>query len=101
MCKHCAEGNMSDVKRLIMQGVDFEDADYDGRTPLHLASSEGQLEVIEYLVDAGLKNINPIDRYGNTPYDDAVRGNFDDITLFLKQHGGLARGTNSKKNKGK
>ena len=71
-----------------MQGIDFEDADYDGRTPIHLAASEGQLEVIEYLLEAGLKQINPVDRYANTPLDDAKRGGFEAVANFLKANGG-------------
>ena len=80
--KYCATGDLDDIKRLIMQGVDFELGDYDGRTPLHLAASEGHIEIVEYLIDAGLTNINPIDRWGNTPYDDAVRGGYENLAKY-------------------
>ena len=32
--------------------VDMELADYDGRTALHLAAAEGQLHVVQFLVES-------------------------------------------------
>ena len=71
-----------------MNGVKVDLKDYDGRTPIHLAASEGHLEVIEYLCLSGLRNINPIDKWNNTPLDDAIRGNFGTILCHLgpKKH---------------
>jgi len=51
---------------------------------LHLAASEGHLDVVKILIFSGLQNINPFDRYGFTPYDDAVRGNFYEVAQLLK-----------------
>jgi ankyrin repeat protein len=34
-------GKVDAVKRLIFIGKDIEESDYDGRTPLHIAASEG------------------------------------------------------------
>ena len=46
----------------------------DGRTPLHLASANGHLDVLKYLIQyVEIKDINPLDRWGGTPYDDALR----------------------------
>ena len=66
-----------------MHGVKLDVKDYDGRSPIHLAASEGHLEVIEYLCLSGLKKISPIDRWNNTPLDDAERGNFESVVAFL------------------
>jgi glutaminase len=44
--------------------------DYDKRTPIHLASAAGNLEIVKYLVKSGV-NISPRDRWGATPLNDA------------------------------
>ena len=44
-----------------------------GITPLHLAASNGQLEVCE-LILKNIKETNPIDDSGMSGYDDAVVG---------------------------
>ena len=36
--------------RLHVIGVDLNQGDYDSRTPIHLASSGGNQDVVEYLV---------------------------------------------------
>ena len=48
------------------------DFDHNGRTPLHLACSEGRLEAVEYLINSGA-DIDVIDSKGNDPLKDAVR----------------------------
>ena len=48
-------------------------ADYDGRTPLHLACAEGHAAVVRYLVvDVGV-DAQCKDRWGNTPHHEASK----------------------------
>ena len=47
--------------------------DYDLRTALHLAASEGNLDAVAFLVDEAGADPSPIDRWGGTPLDDARR----------------------------
>jgi ankyrin repeat protein len=46
------------------------EGDYDKRTPLHLAASGGQLQIIKFLLKQGVQK-NPKDRWGATPLNDA------------------------------
>ena len=61
--------------------------DYDGRTALHIASSEGNLGIVKYLIEQGV-DPNPVDRWGGSPIDDAVRHKKSDVAEFLRRRGG-------------
>ena len=56
--------------------------DYDKRTPIHLASAAGNLEIVKYLVKSGV-NVSPRDRWGATPLNDAKD---PDVIKFLLAH---------------
>ncbi|CAB9515120.1 Adenylate kinase [Seminavis robusta] len=60
--------------------------DYDRRTPLHIAASEGHLEICQFLVEKGAR-INRSDRWGGSPLDDSHRQRHGDVIKFLKEHG--------------
>ena len=60
--------------------------DYDRRTPLHLAAAEGCFSVVEWLLSAGAP-ANPIDRFGRTPLEDAVRGDHGEVVRLLVSKG--------------
>lgn len=72
-------------------GANIGQGDYDSRTALHLAVCENQLSIIEYLL-LTVKDIdvNPLDRLGNTPLDDAVREGRGVIRDMLKEYGGVS-----------
>lgn len=59
-------GDVDELKRLVARGHDLDIADYDGRTPLHLAAAENQGEAVEYLLSQGVST-DPRDRWGDTP----------------------------------
>ncbi len=50
------------LKNMIASGADINAPDYDKRTPLHLAASEGKLNAVKFLIEHGV-NPNPVDRY--------------------------------------
>lgn len=66
--------------------------DYDNRTCLHLAASVGSVSVVDLLLKVPGIELNPVDRFGGTPLDDAYRhGNRLCITVL--QLVGAKRGT--------
>ena len=87
LCWAAAQGDLHEMQRLVASGVHLEAADYDRRTGLHLAASEGQLAVVKFLV-AKKVNVNPKDRWGGTPLADAKRHNHKNVIAFLESHGG-------------
>ncbi|KAK7084025.1 hypothetical protein SK128_003480 [Halocaridina rubra] len=66
-----AAGDLSALRRHSLSGTDMEAKDYDGRTALHVASSEGHYTIVEYLLKNCQVNPLPKDRWDRTPLDDA------------------------------
>ena len=62
-------GDLNSIIVLESKGLDLNKFDYDGRTALHLACSEGHLDIVEYLIKKGV-NTEIIDRWNNKPIDD-------------------------------
>eukprot|EP00535_Pseudo-nitzschia_heimii_P008861 CAMPEP_0197187660 /NCGR_PEP_ID=MMETSP1423-20130617/16286_1 /TAXON_ID=476441 /ORGANISM="Pseudo-nitzschia heimii, Strain UNC1101" /LENGTH=604 /DNA_ID=CAMNT_0042639297 /DNA_START=8 /DNA_END=1819 /DNA_ORIENTATION=- len=61
--------------------VDFRD--YDRRTAMHVAASEGHLEIVKFLVRRGAR-INRSDRWGGSPLDDASRHRNKEVIQYLR-----------------
>lgn len=89
-----ARGDLPAIRRLLVKNphhVNFRD--YDRRTALHIASSEGHLSVVQFFVDKGAK-INRSDRWGGSPLDDAHRHQQSDIVKFLRAKGATTGSVN-------
>jgi glutaminase len=86
----CASlGDISALKRLRLKSVNADICDYDRRTPLHLAASYGHLNVVQYLCASGIvKDVNPLDRWGGTPWNDAMVEGFVEVVRYLETLGG-------------
>ena len=73
MCDAASRGDVAALQAIASAGGDVNIGDYDRRTAIHLASSEGLLKVVEFLVDKLGAAHSPKDRWSNTPLDDALR----------------------------
>lgn len=59
-CLAARAGNVTKLEIIRMStGFDFKAADYDKRTPLHVASAYGQIEVVKYLIEQANVPLNP------------------------------------------
>tara|TARA_B110000967_G_C18885935_1_gene563979 strand:+ start:892 stop:2139 length:1248 start_codon:yes stop_codon:yes gene_type:complete len=79
----CCDGNMEEIK-LIIEKINVNFCDYDKRTPLHLASTEGHIEIVKLLLQHGAKVTN--DRWGHSPIDeinDKMGENYENIKQLL------------------
>ena len=63
------------MKSLIASNADPANADYDQRTPLHLAAAAGHLHVVSTLVRHHDIDLDASDIHDNTPLADAIRHN--------------------------
>ncbi|GMR31778.1 hypothetical protein PMAYCL1PPCAC_01973 [Pristionchus mayeri] len=66
-------GDISAIKRYLLLGLDVHARDYDDRTVLHVAACEGDHNVLEYILSKWNENPLPVDRFGQSPLDDAER----------------------------
>ena len=63
LCWAASQGDLMEIRRLVANEVDLNEADYDGRTCIHLAASEGHDDVIRFLI-AKKVDLTPKDRWG-------------------------------------
>ncbi|XP_042518763.1 potassium channel SKOR-like isoform X1 [Macadamia integrifolia] len=79
-------GDLNQLKSLIDAGADPNKTDYDGRSPLHLASSRGYEDIIFFLIQKGV-DINNSDKFGNTPLLEAIKNGHDRVASLLVKKG--------------
>lgn len=65
-------GDLKSVKNLIALGVSLDTSDYDGRTPLLIASSEGYYDIVIHLLGKGAQ-ISQLDARGFDARSEAMR----------------------------
>lgn len=82
LCKAAAAGDTATLATLEGQGYDLDVSDYDGRTAIHLAASEGHTDTVKWLLDHGAKATH-FDRFGGSPLTDAERENHLETAKLL------------------
>lgn len=87
-CAAAAEGKLENLKQIVEQSrtTSIDESDYDQRTPLHLAASEGHKSIVLWLIENGA-SVSVRDRFGNTPMHDAMRHHHDQVVGILREAG--------------
>ncbi|KAE9462144.1 hypothetical protein C3L33_05936, partial [Rhododendron williamsianum] len=60
-------GDIEDVISLASSGVFLDSKDSQGRTALHMASANGHLDIVDYLITNGVQDVNAPNVEKNTP----------------------------------
>jgi hypothetical protein len=98
LLQQAALGNKTEMEKILMIKPDYVNfRDYDRRTALHVAASEGHLEICEFLIMTGAK-INRSDRWGGSALDDAHRHRHQEVVQFLRDHGATTGSANQTTN---
>ncbi|GAV57106.1 Pkinase_Tyr domain-containing protein/Ank_2 domain-containing protein [Cephalotus follicularis] len=91
---HAHQKDAASVRKLLEEDPSLVHArDYDNRTPLHVASLHGWIDVANCLIDYGA-DVNAQDRWRNTPLADAEGAKKHSMIELLKSYGGLSYGQN-------
>ncbi|KAG9455851.1 hypothetical protein H6P81_000359 [Aristolochia fimbriata] len=84
----CASrGDRVGLNQMLRAGTSPNVQDYDNRTALHLAASEGHASIVELLIQYNA-NVNLEDRWQRTPLTDARIYGHRDICRILEVNGG-------------
>ena len=92
------KGDLGALQNRLLRGGEINCADYDRRTPLHLAAAENQVEVVQFIIDQNKSGrlqaeLNVRDRWGGTPLDDAhLQGHT--VMAKLLEKAGATNGSN-------
>eukprot|EP00035_Acanthoeca_spectabilis_P001811 m.82930 g.82930 ORF g.82930 m.82930 type:complete len:918 (-) comp11154_c0_seq1:95-2848(-) len=85
LCILAFEQNILELTKLVRAGMSVDASDYDGRTALHVAASNGHEATCHALLRLGAANLLK-DRFGSTAADNAQEAGFAALAICLK-HG--------------
>ena len=87
------EGDLQEVQTLFELGsVDINAGDFDKRTPLHFAASQGNVDVVRFLCVSGA-DVNAVDRWNRHPLDEAQDHGHVECVGVLKKYGAKSKDT--------
>ena len=79
-------GDLNGIIAMSLRSKPLNISDYDHRTLLHIAASEGHSDICNFLISKGHIDPNVKDRWDNTPYDDAIREGHNDVLEVLQRY---------------
>ena len=82
MCQTVFDGDTTALRRLLKAKVNVNAADYDKRSAVHIACSEGNLVALKVLVEGGA-DLTLRDRWNNTAMDEAKASKAEHIVEYL------------------
>mmetsp|Transcript_732 Transcript_732/g.1069 ORF Transcript_732/g.1069 Transcript_732/m.1069 type:complete len:376 (-) Transcript_732:111-1238(-) len=83
VCQAASEGNVLLLESVYENSfLSIDAADYDARTPLHLAAACNHKKASEYLLKKGANPL-ALDRFGNTAIQEALREGHPELSNFL------------------
>ena len=83
MCRAAAEGCLEKLSHFLDCGVTPNSLDYGQRSALHLASANGHIEIVKYLLSKGA-DVFLVDRLGRTAIDDARHAGHKTIMTIIE-----------------
>ncbi|XP_059644240.1 potassium channel SKOR-like isoform X2 [Cornus florida] len=83
LCMAVAKRDLEFLRRVLANGINPNSRNYDLRTPLHVAASEGLYSHANLLLQAGASVFSK-DRWGNTPIDEARVGGNKNLVKLLE-----------------
>ncbi|KAF8054945.1 AKT1 [Scenedesmus sp. PABB004] len=83
LCTAVFDGDMQLLRRLVLAGANVNAIDYDRRTALHIAAADGNLPVVKLLIEVGDADATLVDRWDQTPLDEARRAGAVPVVEYL------------------
>ncbi|XP_060204220.1 potassium channel SKOR-like isoform X2 [Lycium barbarum] len=83
LCEAVTKRDLEYLRRLLANGINPNSKNYDSRTPLHLAASEGLYPISVLLLEAGA-SVFVVDRWGKSPLDEARVGGSKNLIKLLE-----------------
>ncbi|XP_071698438.1 potassium channel AKT1-like [Rutidosis leptorrhynchoides] len=86
LCFATLRGDDLLLQKMLKKGLDPNESDSNGRTPLHIAASKGSVNCVLLLLDYG-SDPNCSDSEGNVPLWEAIIGNHESLVRILSDNG--------------